>query len=67
MKLSHLLIAALVSSSVMATAQTGPKTKKQKVKPKTEKKDKLPLCVDRVYIDTTSFHPKFNCPACGRG
>ena len=69
MKLSHFLIAALLSSSVIGIAQTEPKNKKNKPKAKTEKKhkDKQLLCTVKVYKDTINFHPKFNCPACGRG
>jgi hypothetical protein len=67
MKLSHLLIATLLSSGI-AAAQTTSQIKKQKVKPKTEKKQKQKvLCSEKVVIDPAAFQKPFSCPACGRG
>lgn len=71
MKLSHLLIATLVSSSVIVSAQTDVKGKsksKTKAKAKTEKKAKVTkVCIapsDSVSSVKTNEHI---CYACGRG
>jgi hypothetical protein len=72
MKLSHLLLAALVTSGLNAVAQTETKTKNNSTKTsiakeKKPKKDKQILCADRLSVDTTKVVKHHYCPACGRG
>lgn len=69
MKLSHLLIATLVSSSVVVSAQNDSNKKnKTKSKAKTEKKaQKNKICVIPVDSVKTVKSTPHVCPACGRG
>ncbi|MCE3228658.1 MAG: hypothetical protein K0S32_3209 [Bacteroidetes bacterium] len=71
MKLSHLLIATLISSSIVVSAQTEPKTKqpKSKSKTKTVKQKTKTVCEKNetvVVPNITVKEPRY-CPACGRG
>lgn len=68
MKLSHLLIATLVSSGIAVSAQTNSKLKKPKSKTKTVKQKSKTTCVkgDTLLLNTTYKEPHY-CPACGRG
>lgn len=70
MKLSHVLIAALVTTSLVASAQND-KPKKEKHKTKTEKKhkEKAKSINQTPVVETlssNSSHEKI-CLACGRG
>ena len=70
MKLSHLLIAALVTTSLVASAQMD-KPKKEKHKIKTEKKHKVKTneksCTPLVEKNQNENTSQRICLACGRG
>ncbi len=68
MKLSHLLIAALVTSSIVATAQNE-KPKKEKHKARTERKAKTKKlnAAPAAEAKLTDNHEQRVCLACGRG
>jgi hypothetical protein len=80
MKLSHLLITLLAASSITAIAQNESKVKKQKTRSeslnsssktstatKKKYKEKTAISAQNLKTDTIILHPKFHCPACGRG
>jgi hypothetical protein len=73
MKLSNILIAALVTTCLAASAQTSDKNKGDKPKVKTEKKIKKSktkpnaTCIKpEAQINQDNIKPR-GCPACGRG
>jgi hypothetical protein len=77
MKLSHILIAALVTSSVSIQAQTSDKKVRKEKKVKTEKTSKAKktkkeeIETAKMYSLNTVSMPEekkgWYCPACGRG
>lgn len=73
MKLSNILIAALVTTCVATTAQTTDKNKGDKPKVKTEKKIKKSKTKPNATClkPEAQINPDSNthrvCPACGRG
>lgn len=72
MKLSHVLIATLVTTSLSVSAQTSTKVKKEKSKAKTEKAaknkntEKQVSAVKSTAVVSVKPEP-FICEACGRG